>query len=121
MERAAAARLRARCALGWTEEGGQRRTALLETMWTLAPRDLRDLIALDVHCALLARKSVVEVDMGGCGRDEIWEALSRWSAGLPPGGRLLVNGRMSRDRVGCFRIETVFGPALSDPPQARPA
>ena len=96
----------------------RRQAALLETMWSLSPRDLRHLITIEVHCALLSGRSVVEVDMWGCGRDEIWEAIARWSTGLPPGVRLLVNGSMDRGLAASFRVETVCRPALCGPQHA---
>lgn len=96
----------------------RRQAALLGTMWSVAPRDLRDLIAVQVRCALLSGGSVVEVDMRDCARDEIWEALARWCAGLPPGVRLLVSGSMDRGLAASFTVETAGGPARGCP---RPA
>ena len=96
----------------------RREAALLETMWYLAPRDLRPLIAILAHCDLLSRMSVVEVDMWGCARDEIWDAIARWRAGLPPGVRLLVNGSMDRRLATSFTIETTYRPELSRPQHA---
>lgn len=70
----------------------RRRAALLEAAWSLAPRELRHLIAVEAHPGLLGRRGVVLVDMRDCSRDEIWDAVARWSAGLPPGVRLRVTG-----------------------------
>jgi len=96
----------------------RRQEALLETMWYLSPRDFRHLITIEVRCALLSGRSVAEVDMWGCGRDEIWDAIARWSAGLPPGFRLVVNGSMDRGLTAKFRIETVCRPAFCSPQHA---
>ena len=75
----------------------RRRAALLEATWSLAPRGLRHLIAVEVRSGVLARRSSVEVDMRDCSRDEIWDAVARWSAGLPPGVRLSVAGTLALD------------------------
>lgn len=41
-------------------------------------------------------------------RDEIWEAMARWSAGLPPGVRLLVNGCLARGLAARFTVERAW-------------
>jgi hypothetical protein len=74
----------------------RRRAALLEAAWSLAPRGIRPLIAIEARPGPPWRRGVVEVDMRDCSRDEIWDAVARWSAGLPPGVRLVVAGGLAR-------------------------
>ena len=89
-----------------------RRAMLLATAWALVPRDLRGMIAIEVRCPLLWGANVVEVDMCDCGREQIWEAVTRWQAGLPPRARLLVTGSLD-DRVPTeFTLETACRSAL---------
>jgi hypothetical protein len=56
---------------------------------------------------VLARRGGVEVDMRDCSRDEIWDAVARWSAGLPSGVRLIVRGGLA--------LETASRPARWQP------
>jgi len=70
----------------------RRREALLGTMWVLASRDLRPSIAIQVQVNVLSRRAIVAVDMRDCTRNQIWDAVVRWCAGLPPGVGLCVNG-----------------------------
>lgn len=70
----------------------RRRATLLDTMWSLVPRELRPSLAIQVQVSLLWRRSIVAVDMRDCTRNEIWDAVVRWCAGLPPGVGLCVNG-----------------------------
>ena len=89
----------------------RRRAAVLETMWRLAPRRLRDVIAIEAHSALLSATSVVAVDMSwGCAGDEIWDAVVCWRAGLPPGVRLLVNGRVSPGLLARVSVDIAESP-----------
>ncbi len=89
----------------------RRRAAVLETMWCLAPPRLRDVIAIEAHSALLSATSVVTVDMSwGCTRDEIWDAVVRWRAGLPPGIGLLVNGRVTPGLVARVSVDIAESP-----------
>ena len=90
----------------------RRRAALLEATWSLTPRELRHLIAIQVHCGLLLRRSAIRVDMRDCTRDEIWGAIERWSAGLPPGVRLVVNGGLAPDLAARVTVEPARRQAL---------
>lgn len=69
----------------------RREAVLLEAMWRLAPRALRDLIAIQARVAVLSRNGVVDVHTWGGRGDELWPAIVRWGAALPPGVRLRVN------------------------------
>ena len=95
----------------------RRREALLEAVWSLAPRELRHLIAIQAHCGLLLRQRVIRVDMRDCARDEVWDAVARWSGGLPPGVRLIVTGGLAIEtasrpaRWQCYRFWTTTRPS----------
>jgi hypothetical protein len=95
----------------------RRQAALLNWVWQLTPRALRDLIAIEVRSPLFSRRVLVAVDMRACSREEIWEAIARWCPGLPPYVRLLVEGRMDRGLPAGFTIETACRPALCCPPR----
>ncbi len=97
----------------------RRQAALLERTWQLTPKDLSDQIAIQVRCGLISRRSVVIVNMHSCSRNEIWEALARWSASLPPQVRLLVNGKVDHGLSASFTLETTCRPPLRCSP--RPA
>ncbi|HYB73134.1 MAG TPA: hypothetical protein VED18_07170, partial [Candidatus Sulfotelmatobacter sp.] len=74
-------------------------------------------IVFEVRCGLFSRRRFVAVDMRECSRDEIWEAIARWCAGLPPHTRLQVDGRLDGGLPAKFRIETACRPPLCRPPR----
>ena len=98
----------------------RRHARLLDVVWQLAPRDLSDHVAIQVRCAVFTRRAVVTVDMHACSRDEIWVAIARWSTGLPPKVRLLVNGRVDLGVAARFTLETNCRPLLGCPPRPSP-
>lgn len=97
----------------------RRQAAALARMWDLTPRDLRDVISIQVRTGILSRRSVVTVDMGACSREAIWEAVPRWRAGLGPHVRLLVNGKLQGGMEAAFIVEPACRPPLCRP--ARPS
>lgn len=96
----------------------RRKATMLDAAWRLALEDLRDQIAIQIHSPLLSRHSVVAVDMCECSRDEVWEAIARWYAGLPPRARLVVNGSMDRGLQASFTVETACRRPLCRPQHA---
>jgi len=99
----------------------RRQASLLAGLLDLTPRSLRDRIVFEVRCGLFSRRRFVAVDMRECSRDEIWEAIARWCAGLPPHTRLLVDGRMDGGVPATFTIETACRSALCRRPRPSPA
>ena len=95
----------------------RRQGRLLGLMLDLTPRDLRDRIAIEVHSPVFSRRSVAAVDMCSCAREEMWKAIGRWSAHLPPAVRLQVNGRVDRGVPARFTVETGRRPPLCLPPR----
>ncbi len=95
----------------------RRQATLLSMMWQLTPKDLSDLIAIRVRCAVISRRGAVTVDMLACSREEIWEAITRWSPNLPPHVRLLVNGKVDPGLQASFRIETTCRQPRCCPPR----
>ena len=91
--------------------------ALLEKVWERIPKELSSLIAVQVSCALFSSRSVVTVDMQACSRDEIWEAIARWSPHLPPRARLLVKGTVDRGPSGGVTLEATGLSSASCPPR----
>ncbi len=57
-------------------------------------QDVRSDIAVQVHCALFSRRSVVTVDMRACSREAVWDAMARLRRALPPEVALRVVSRM---------------------------
>jgi hypothetical protein len=96
----------------------KRQAALLERAWQLTPREISDRIAIQVCCPLLPRWRLVTVEMQDCARDEIWEAVARWSANLPPRVRLQVIGRMDCPPSARFTLETTCGRLLRGFPRS---
>jgi hypothetical protein len=70
-----------------------------------------------VRCAVFSSRSTVAVDMQGCSRDEIWEAIARWSPHLPPRARLLVKGTVDRGRTADVTLEASRRASASAPPR----
>ena len=71
-----------------------------------ASPEFRGRIATRVRCGLLARRSVVRVQILGGSRDEIWDALVRLARRVPPSVRLVVEGTMDPDFPAPFTVET---------------
>lgn len=92
----------------------RRRQALLHAAWSLTPRDLRSVIAIQVHVSPVSWRGRVEADMRGCRRAEIWEAFSGWRAGLPPGVRLLVRGAEDAGRPSGFEKTYCLWATIAD-------
>jgi hypothetical protein len=99
----------------------RREAVLRDAAWSLAPRCLRPLIAVQVRCALLSTASRVDVNLWGCARDEIWEAIARWRTGLPPRVRLRVTASMDNGGVPGVMVETTRAAGLSFTPGVRAA
>lgn len=96
----------------------RRRSWLLgSVMKELAARHFSGRIAVHVHCALLSRRSVVRLDMRGCSRDEIWQALARLSRSLPPAVRLRVDGIVDPECPAPVTLTIPNARCLSSPPQ----
>jgi hypothetical protein len=53
----------------------------------------------------------------GCTRDEIWGAVVRWRAGLPPGVRLLMHVTILPGLVACVSVDIDGSPHDLDPPR----
>jgi hypothetical protein len=90
-----------------------RRAALLGMVWERTPRDLAGLIAVQTRCALFSSRSVVTVEMRACSRDEVWEAIARWSPHLPPRARLLVKGTVDGGGTADVTLEASRRPSAS--------
>ncbi len=95
----------------------RRHATLLGLVWERIPRDLASLIAVQVRCAVFSSRSTVAVDMQACSRDEIWEAIARWSAHLPPRARLLVKGAVDRGLTADVTLEARRRPSAPAPPR----
>lgn len=94
----------------------RRQSALLGTVLErLASRQLRGRFAVRVRCAALSRRSIVTIDMRGCSRDEIWDAVTRLSLDLPPHARLVIDGTVGREVPATFTVETPRKPPLCQP------
>lgn len=101
------------------ERREQRRSTLLDHVSRrLASDELRRRVGISVRGALLARKSVVTLDMRACSRDEIWETTTRLSRDLGPGVRLVVLGALDRQPAATFRLETTKRLAQPEPAPA---
>jgi len=98
----------------------RRHAALLGLMWELTPRNLAGLIAIQVRCTLCSSRSEVTVDMQACSRDEIWEAIGRWSPHLPARARLLVKGTMDGGRLAHITLGASRQPSASFPSRRVP-
>jgi hypothetical protein len=96
----------------------RRQSRLLGLLLGLTPRDLRDRIAIEVHCSPFWRRSVARVDMCSCSREEMWKAIGRWSANLPPTARLQVNGRVDQGVPALLTVETASGRTACCPARA---
>jgi hypothetical protein len=57
---------------------------------------LRSDVAVRVRCGLVARRSVVSVDLRACTPAEFWEAMTRLRQELPSSARLRLDGTMGR-------------------------
>lgn len=85
----------------------RRESALLGAVLAeFASPEFRGRIATQIRCALLARRSVVRVQMLDGSRDEIWDALMRLARRVPPSVRLVVEGNMDADSPAPFTVET---------------
>jgi alkylhydroperoxidase family enzyme len=95
----------------------RRHAALLGLVWERTPRDLASLIAVQVRCAVYSSRCMVTVEMQPCSRDEIWEAIARWSPHLPPRARLLVKGTVDRGRTADVTLEARRRPSSPSLPR----
>jgi hypothetical protein len=68
--------------------------------------ELRGLIAIQIRCAVLSRRSLVRIDMVACTREQIWDAITRLPYILPPYVRLAVSGTVDRQFTSTFTLET---------------
>ncbi len=68
--------------------------------------ELRGLIAIQIRCAVLSRRSLVRIDMVACTREQIWDAITRVPDILPPSVRLAVSGTVDRQFTSTFTLET---------------
>ena len=82
------------------------RQALLGAVSIQTPRELREVVAIRAHVGLLTGRRIVEIELSGVGRDELWRAGARWRAGLPAGVRLVVNGVVDRDLAASLTLRT---------------
>ena len=98
----------------------RRRAALLGLVWERTSKDLASSIAVQVRCGLFSSRGVVTVEMQACSRDEIWEAVARWSPHVPPRVRLLVKGAMDCGRMTDLTLEASRRPSMSAPPRRLP-
>ncbi len=98
----------------------RRRAALLGMVWERTPKDLAGLIAVQIRCPLFSSRSMVTVEMQACSRDELWDAIARWSPHLPPRTRLLVKGTVDRGRTADVTLEASRRPSASSPPRRLP-
>ena len=96
------------------------RAVLLGLVWERAPRDLAASIAVQIRCALFSSRGMVTVEMQACTRDEIWEAVARWSPHLPPRVRLVVKGAMDWGRMTDLTLEASRRRSVSSPPRRLP-
>jgi len=72
---------------------------------------LRSDVAVRVRCGLVARRSVVSVDLRACTPAEFWEAMTRLRQELPSSARLRLDGTMGRAFRTRLTVERVDGPA----------
>lgn len=94
----------------------RRQLTLLNTVCAqFSAQAVRSDIAVQVHCALFSRRSVVTVDMRACSPDEIWDAIMRLSQRLPPHVRLVVDGTVNRQLPATFTVEATVRPPLCSP------
>lgn len=68
--------------------------------------ELRGLIAIQIRCGVLSRRSLVRIDMVACTREQIWDAITRLPYILPPYVRLAVSGTVDRQFTSTFTLET---------------
>jgi hypothetical protein len=94
----------------------RRQDRLLGLMLDLTPRDLQDRISIEIRSSAFSRRSVAAVDMCPCSREEMWRAIGRWSANLPPAVRLQVNGRVDQGVPARLTVETARRGAPCCPP-----
>lgn len=98
----------------------RRQKRLLNKVWQIIPKDLSDRVGIQIRCGLILRRSLVTVEMQDCSREEIWEAIARWPAHLPPKVRLLVNGAVDRRLSARFTVETTRRPLPCSPHRPSP-
>lgn len=93
--------------LAWLLELRDRRRVRLRdaVLRLMTSEDVRRRIRIDVRSALLSRGGVVTVDMSACSREEIWEAATWLSHGLPPRVRVAVVGALDGRGTAVFRLE----------------
>jgi hypothetical protein len=72
---------------------------------------LRSDVAVRVRCGLVARRSVVSVDLRACTPAEFWEAMTRLRQELPSSARLRLDGTMGRAVRTRLTVERVDAPA----------
>jgi hypothetical protein len=72
---------------------------------------LRSDVAVRVRCGLVARRSVVSVDLRACKPAELWEAIARLRQELPSSARLRLDGTMGRAVRTRLTVERVDAPA----------
>ncbi|MGH7268373.1 MAG: hypothetical protein ACREMB_26445 [Candidatus Rokuibacteriota bacterium] len=80
----------------------------------LSSKAMRSDVAVGVRCALLGRGAIVVVDMPGAAPGQVWEAMARLRALLPPAVRLRVLApvdRSQRTRLTVERIDAGARPA----------
>lgn len=93
--------------LAWLLELRDRRQSRLRdaVLRHVTSEEVRRRIRVDVRCALFSRKGLVTLDMSGCSRKEIWEAVTRLSHRLPPRVRVAVFGALDGQFPAAFRLE----------------
>jgi hypothetical protein len=79
-----------------------REAVLAELPWV----ELRGLIAIQIRCAVLSRRSLVKIDMLVCTREQVWDVITRLPYILPPYVRLAVSGAVDRQFTATFTLET---------------
>jgi len=84
----------------------RRREHLLRMVCRHAPAELAGRITVRVWCALILPRSTVFVELEHCSRDEVWEAMARWSVALPRQTLVLVNGAVLLDPSACLALRT---------------
>lgn len=106
--------------LSWLLDLRDRRRARLRdaVLRLMTSEDVRRRIRIDVRSALLSRGDVVTVDMSACSQEEIWEAVTRLSRGLPPRVRVAVLGALDGQWTAVFRLPPSGGRPLGPPAPA---
>jgi hypothetical protein len=72
---------------------------------------VRSDVAIRVRCRLLRRGGAVAVDLRACSPAEVWGAMARLRAVLPPSARLHVQGTMGRSLRTQLTVERLDAPA----------